>query len=152
MSTHKLKYKTKTATKEEIYLHLKECNNNFIPALDQKVSVKDYSEKIAEKAVTFEAWADNILVGLVAAYFNDSENRVGYITNVSITMNQSGKGIASELINRCMKYARQKNFKEIKLEVFKNNNKAIQLYKKLNFTSVEIKNDMVQMQQDLNNS
>ena len=58
-------YNTKTALVEDIYFHLKECNYNFIPPLDEKVNIMNYSKKIYEKAITFEAWNEKILIALI---------------------------------------------------------------------------------------
>ncbi len=151
MNISNLKYKTKTATEEEIYSHLKECNNNFSPPLDEKVNIHEYSKKLFEKSVTFEAWIDQILTGLVAAYFNDIEYHSGYITSVSLTKDYMDKGIASELLNMCINYAKQYNFKEIKLEVSKDNSQAIHLYKNYNFIAFENKDDCMLMKLELSN-
>jgi len=131
-------------------IHLEECNENFIPPLDQKVDLRDYSKKLAEKSITFEAWDGKKLIGLVAAYFNDLEQRVGFITNVSVVKDHHGKGIARALMDRCIEYAKKENFRSIKLEVSENNEGAIQLYKKLSFTPIELKDQTVKMILDLN--
>jgi len=144
-----LTYQTKTASTEEIYLHLKKCNNDFIPPLDQKVNLHEYSKKIFEKAITFEAWINKILVGLVAVYFNDVEKYFGYITNVSVLKDYKGKRIAYELMNRCIEYAKQHNFDQIILEVSSDNYEAIQLYKKFNFAAFENKNNMIGMKMQI---
>lgn len=145
MNISKIKYKTKTATEEEIYSHLKECNDNFCPQLDERVNIEEYSKKLFDRSVTFEAWVDNILIGLAAAYFNDAENHSGYITNVSITKDYMESGIASELMNMCIRYAKQYKVKEIKLEVFKDNSPAIHLYKRFGFMNFTNKDDFMLM-------
>lgn len=150
MNSSNVIYKTKTATQEEIYSHLSDCNYNFIPPLDERVNIQEYSKKIVEKSVTFEAWANTILVGFVAAYFNDIENHSGYITNVSITKSYMGLGIASKLLNLCIGYAREKNFNELKLEVNKDNAPAINFYKRLNFSAIESKSDNILMKFKIN--
>ena len=142
-------YKIKTATKEQIYLHLKQCNNDFIPPLDNKVNINEYAEKLFAQSVTFEAWEDESLAGLIAAYFNDKKNETGFITNVSVLNNHGGKGIASQLLRMCIKYAIQNNFKEVMLEVFKLNKPAINLYKKNGFTLFENKNDLLIMRHEI---
>jgi ribosomal protein S18 acetylase RimI-like enzyme len=152
MSISNAIYKTKTASKEEIFLHLEKCKDNFIPPLDQTVDLSEYAKKIADRSMTFEAWINNTLAGLVAAYFNDAENHSGYITNVSVLGNYKGKGIGYELMNRCIEFAIQNSFNQIKLEVAENNDNAIQLYKKLNFTIFEKKDKKVGMILDLRNS
>ncbi len=140
-----LKYTEGMASEQEIYSHLMKCNEDFVPHLEKKVNIQEYSRKIFGKAVTFEAWADGILAGLVAAYFNDPENRFGYITNVSRMKRYAGLGIASRLMNLCIRYARQRNFKEIRLEVHKDSSAAVSLYRKSGFVDYESKNDFLFM-------
>jgi len=144
-----LTYQIKTASAEEILIHLKSCNKDFDPPLEKKVDLRDYAEKLAERSVSFEAWNGNELVGLVAAYLNDVENKIGYITSVSVLKKYYGKGIANELMKNCINYAMQQNFEEIQLEVSQNSQGAIQLYKKFNFYQVGQEDQMVKMKLDL---
>ena len=141
----KIKFKIKNATEAEILSHLFECNDNFTPSLDEKVNIPDYSKKIFEKSVTFEAWEGHHLVGLISAYFNNVETGGGYITSVSVVKGYEGKGIASELMNSCIDYARQNKFREIILEVSEGNLSAINLYKKFNFQKYENKRNLTLM-------
>lgn len=146
MNISKIKYKTKTATEEEIYSHLKECNDSFCSHLDERVNIEEYSKKLFDNSVTFEAWVDNILIGLAAAYFNDMENHSGYITNVSVIKDYIRLGIASELMNMCIRYAKQYKVKEIKLGVYKKDNSpAIHLYKEFGFMDYKNKDDFMLM-------
>lgn len=130
--TYKVEYKIKSADKNQIMHHLEECNNSFVPLLSERVDIAEYSAKIADKAVTFEAWEKNKLVGLVAAYINKDLLTV-FITNVSVLKQYAGKGIAKQLMVHCIEYVGKNSFKNIQLEVSKNNTKAISLYKGLNF-------------------
>jgi ribosomal protein S18 acetylase RimI-like enzyme len=141
----KIKYKTKTATTKEIYSHLKECNDYFCPQLDKRVNVEEYSKKLFENSVTFEAWTNKIIIGLIAAYFNDKINNVGYITTVSLISRYTGSGIASELMDICINYAKQNYFKAINLEVHKDNTKAINLYHKFGFLDYGNKDEFILM-------
>jgi len=141
MDIENINFKIKTATEEHIFSHLMTCKDNFIPPLHKKVNIGDYSKKIADRSVTFEAWEGNRLIGLVAAYLNDKETQTGYITNVSITKEHKNKGITSELLENCIKYARENNFKEIILEIHKDNTPAINLYEKFNFLNFDSKKD-----------
>lgn len=145
MNLFNIKYQIKTANENEISAHLKECNNNFSPPLNKRVDVKEYSKKISEKAITFEAWHKKKLIGLVAAYFNDFKNQTGFITNVSVIKNYFGIGVATKLMKMCMTYAKQNNFKKITLEVEKYNNAAINLYQKFSFVYFRKKDDYILM-------
>lgn len=125
------------ATEQDIYCHLMKCNNDFIIHLQDKINIREYSKKLSEKAITFEAWSEDTLVGLVAVYFNDSHGQTGYISNVSTIDTYTGKGIASALIDLSIDYARRHEFKTISLEVEKANVLALRLYKRFQFKEVE---------------
>ncbi|MDU1323248.1 MAG: GNAT family N-acetyltransferase [Clostridium botulinum] len=142
-------YNINKSTEKNICHHLFKCDNNFIAQLSQRVDVQHFSRKIFEKSVTFEAWENGILIGLVSAYFNDVENRFGYINNVSIIKKDMGKGIANELLDMSIKYAVEHNFKEIKLEVSKNNFVAMKLYKKKGFYISKNEKDLFIMKLEL---
>ena len=137
------------ASEQDIYSHLVKCNENFTPPLNNKVNIQEYSGKIFGKAVTFEAWSGNVLVGLVASYFNDPNGQTGYITSVSTIKAYMGKGIASILINMSINYARQHSFETIILEVDKASEQVINLYKKFRFQELEEKNTSMLMKLDV---
>ncbi len=144
-------YKIKTAGFNEVFDHLQNCNENFIPKLSEKTGIAAYSKKIVENSVTFEAWAGNKLAGLIAAYFNDTKNYSGYITNVSTVKKYAGKGIASKLMKMCTGYAAEHKFSEISLEVFNKNDGAIKLYRKFGFNQTGINGDLIIMKFFLSN-
>jgi ribosomal protein S18 acetylase RimI-like enzyme len=135
-----------SASLEDITNHLVLCDRNFKPALSERGSIKEYAAKIATHAVRFEAWENNRLVGLVAAYLNDYKEGVGFITNVSVEAGYLGKGIAKQLLQNCIEYALTNEFKFIRLEVFDENIPAIQLYRKLNFLEIKHLDRFVVMQ------
>ena len=141
----RLEFKVKAAGQKEIFFHLNECNNSFVPALSEKVNLEEYAKKIAELAVTFEAWSGKVLAGLVAAYLNNQENHMGYITSVSTLNGYKGNGIAKELLNICARYAREHHFTVLELEVSNDNRPAIQLYKKCGFIESGIKEGLTRM-------
>jgi ribosomal protein S18 acetylase RimI-like enzyme len=136
MSSQELRYAINTAEENDIFIHLKECNDYFIPYLDETVNIASYSKKIFYNAVKFEVWDKEFLVGILAVYLNNLNNRIGYITNISVLNKYSRRGIASNLIKNCIKYAAKKNFKEIVLEVNNGNESAINLYRKFRFTEI----------------
>jgi ribosomal protein S18 acetylase RimI-like enzyme len=135
LSNNIILYKTNTAVTTDIILHLKTCNNEFIPKLDTRVNLEEYSQKINQNAVTFEAWNKLELIGLIAAYFN--QEKCGFISNVSVVKNHSGIGIASKLLLMCIEYAKSNKFNTLRLEVNKENNPAIYFYRKYNFIEIE---------------
>ena len=133
-------YKIKTACIEDVFIHLNWCKDDFIPNLAKTVDILSYSKKIVSNSITFEAWSDKKMVGLVAAYFNNESNKSEvYITNVSVLNENSGQGVASKLLERCFKYANENQFEYILLEVNRHNNKAIKLYERFDFDIIEYK-------------
>lgn len=134
MNTSNIIFATKTASSRQIYQHLLECDGNFVPKLSERITLEEYSDKLYCNSTTFEAWNKDTLVALVAAYFNNRVNNLGYITAVSTKKQYMGKGIASHLMRECIAYARMKNFSTLQLEVNRQSNAAISLYKKLGFS------------------
>jgi ribosomal protein S18 acetylase RimI-like enzyme len=144
-----LEYKIKTASAKDIDAHLNDCKNNFVPALDKTIDIFEYSKKIAKHSITFEAWFSGRLVGLVAAYLNDTKNKKGFITNVSTSSDFSGIGIGSHLIENCIEYAKRHDFNEISLEVNAGNKSAVKLYEKFDFTKSDAPDENIFMKRVL---
>lgn len=141
--------KTKKASTEQIAAHLDQCTDQFVPALKQRVDLSEYSRKIFEKSVTFEAWHQEGLIGLLAAYFNDPDKKFGFITSVSVLDAFVGKGIASALLKQCEHYAREHGFSALRLEVSAKNSRAIHLYRKHGFSTYEQKAGSLYMKRDI---
>lgn len=123
-------YLLNNATEFEIYNHLASCDAEFVQDLIERVDIKEYSKKIYNKAIRFEAWKNEVLIGLVAAYCNDQSTRVAYITSVSVLKDWQGKGIAAQLTRQCIEHARKLGMHCIRLEVARGNASAIGLYEK----------------------
>jgi ribosomal protein S18 acetylase RimI-like enzyme len=136
MNIRALRYEVKTASREDIRLHLLSCNDRFSPSLTGRVRIDEYACKLFEKSMTFEAWSDETLIGLVATYFNDPRGSSAYVSNVSVDIDFAGQGVATKLMKSCLRYAAQCEFTTITLEVSPNNNSAIGLYERLGFTMI----------------
>ena len=128
-----IEYLLNKASAAEIAEHLTRCDADFVPALSRRVEIKSYAQKIASKAMRFEAWSGSTLVGLVAAYCNDQEKCIAYLTSVSVLRAWTGKGIAARLVGQCVEYAKALGLRQISLEVASDNAHAITLYEKCGF-------------------
>jgi ribosomal protein S18 acetylase RimI-like enzyme len=104
-----------------------------VPTLSGRVDIETYSRKIASRAARFEAWSGGALVGLVAAYCNDLETGIAYITSVSVLREWTGRGVAANLMKRCVEYARASGMRQLSLEVARDNSPAIKLYEESGF-------------------
>ncbi len=136
MDISNLKYKIKTAPCQNIVEHLNQCVNCFNPPLNTYVEIDKYGKKIFDSATTFESWEGNKLVGLLAVYFNNTETKIGFITNVSVLKEYQGSGIATKLIKSAIDFGRKNAFIKLMLEININNTKASKLYKKHGFIVV----------------
>ena len=123
------------ASAAKIEEHLGACNDVFIPPLNGRVGIDDYARKIIDKAVRFEVWSGEVLIGLVAAYCNDIDGRAAFITSVSVLPEWQGMGLASQLVKRCISYASELGFTRIELEVDRRNAAATNLYEKHGFSA-----------------
>lgn len=123
------------ASAVQITDHLLCCDADFVPPLSGRVEIRDYAEKIASKATRFEAWSGGIPVGLVAAYCNDQENRIAYITSVSVLKEWTRKGIAAGLVGQCVEHAKVLGMRQISLAVASGNTPAIKLYENSGFVA-----------------
>lgn len=137
MNCYEIEYRIKTASYELIVEHLNRCAVCFNPPLYTYVEIEKYAKKIFDNAVTFESWDRDKLVGLVAAYFNNNETKIGFITNVSVLEEYQGSGIASKLIKNVIRFGRKNSFVKLVLELNINNTKAFQLYEKHGFVVTE---------------
>jgi ribosomal protein S18 acetylase RimI-like enzyme len=115
--------------------HLSRCDAHFVPPLSGRVEIETYSRQIASKATRFEAWSGSVLVGLVAAYCNDLETGIAYITSVSVLHEWTGRGVAADLMRRCVEYAKASGMRQISLEVARDNSPAIKLYDESGFVA-----------------
>jgi ribosomal protein S18 acetylase RimI-like enzyme len=123
------------ASAAQIADHLLCCDADFVPPLSGRVEINDYAQKIASKATRFEAWSGGTLVGLVAAYCNDHEKRVAYITSVSVLRAWTSKGIAARLLGQCVENAKASGMRQISLQVAGDNTPTIKLYEKSGFVA-----------------
>jgi len=121
------------ATEEQIADHLTRCDADFVPPLSDRVDIAVYARKIAARAVRFEAWASGELIGLVASYCNDEEGGVAFVTSVSVLKDWRGRGVASRLMERCVRHAEELGLRRVELEVDGRNARAIRLYEEKGF-------------------
>lgn len=118
--------------------HLDLCDLSFIPPLSTRVKLEDYAERLSKSARNYQAYDGEVLVGLVAAYFDSgAEKDFVFISNVSVLPDYTGLGIAKNLLFQCIEDARLEQFKSAKLSVNKVNSRALNLYQALGFSVAE---------------
>jgi GNAT superfamily N-acetyltransferase len=133
------------ASAAEVAKHLTCCDANFIPSLSSRVEINNYAQKIASKAVRFEAWSGGVLIGLAAVYCNDQDKHIAYLTSVSVLRAWTNKGIAVRLVGQCVEYAKTSGARRISLEVACYNMRAISLYEKNGFVADKVNGPFITM-------
>lgn len=132
-----------------INAHLQACDSKFIPLLSERVDLAAYSVKIATDAERFEAWSGDRLIGLVAAYLNAPEQQSIFVTNVSVTPDWHGQGVATRLFSKFIDYARDAAFVRVALKVDVRNDRARAFYRALGFGDVTVDGTEVETTLDL---
>ena len=133
------------ANQQEIADHLRTCDHQFKPALSSRVNIDDYSKKIEQHAVTFEAWLEDQLVGLVAVYRN-AELSEAFITSVSTIPSLRNMGIGYRLLSEVIEFCHLSHIPRIALEVNILASAGISLYEKIGFQQSSLaENGMMKM-------
>jgi ribosomal protein S18 acetylase RimI-like enzyme len=132
--TEEVIYRINSANAGRIAEHLRLCDAQFVPTLSARVDIGEYAQKIAGRAVQFEAWSDGSLIGLVAAYADDAIRRVAFITSVSVLSGWTGRGIGTRLMRDCIEYAKLNGMRKVRLDVAAEQTAAIRLYEKCGFS------------------
>lgn len=101
--------------------------------LSKEIEIENYADKVFKYATIFVARQDNNIIGINIVYFNDYENKRGYITYIYLNEDYRGQGLGGRLLNTAIEYGRKCGFTSIALEVRKDNNKAKLLYEKNGF-------------------
>ncbi|AKB46570.1 acetyltransferase, GNAT family [Methanosarcina sp. Kolksee] len=121
------------SSSKKIKNYFEKMCNCFIPPLNEMVDINKYANKLTYNADCFFIQNYGEDVGFLAIYTNDYSKRVAFISSISVIPEYQGTGISQKLINFSIEHSRKKAMKYIKLEVNKNNIKAMKLYRKNGF-------------------
>jgi ribosomal protein S18 acetylase RimI-like enzyme len=144
-----IEYVQDRSSLDQVLFHLLKVDTAFKPSLSERVELKSYATKLYLKAVRFEAFHTNKLVGLLAVYINES-SKDAFITNVSVLPEYQKNGIASNLLSKMETHLIKKKAESVDLEVFDSNYLAAQLYIKFGFYKVRDQNGVLTMRKWLN--
>jgi len=107
---------------------------NVFSERDRERHTELYFEKICKYACFIEALDGNQCVGFSAFYANDDITKTAYITLIAVSLSFQKMGIGKKLIDATIQKANICGMEKIRLEVDKENIKAIQLYNKNGFS------------------
>lgn len=80
-------------------------------------------------------------LGFVSFYANNMTERIAYISSIVVTGESRGIGVGSSLIRQCKMISKEHGMRRIVLRVDKNNDRAIEFYKKHHFHNNEIESE-----------
>jgi len=113
-----IRYSRGEASENAIYTYLDSVSRLFIPELTKKVpDLRGYARKIKKRAVVFEAWDNNRLIGMLAAYFNDFNSKVGFVTSLCVAEKYHSKGIAKKLLSDAIMYGQLQKFNKVSYSI-----------------------------------
>ena len=112
-------------------------------------SIDKYVEKISEKALIITISNCGNLQGFIAYYDNDNNKETAYLTMIAIEPDKQGMGYGKNLLHLSINNLKHKGFKKYKLEVLKNNIKAIDIYEEFGFRMIQENDDKIFMEKYL---
>jgi ribosomal protein S18 acetylase RimI-like enzyme len=145
----KIAYSLNRSSAAEISAHLLRADDAFEPALSSRIDIRAYAQKLHDRAIRFEAWLGEELVGLVAIYCNELDGGKAFVTSVSVWPECQGQGIAGRLMGQCIEHVRSLGFCQMELEVNQRSLPAVALYQKLGFITLRSSDNMLTMETTL---
>jgi len=100
------------------------------------LSIPQYAKKMCEKGTIAYEIRDNIVVGMVIGYTDNTINNLSYITQVFVLPEYRRSGIAGKLLDEYIAYCIEKHLDGIWLTTENYNDKAIKLYEGKGFKKV----------------
>lgn len=123
--------------KDKLYQYLTAVDKDFNPALSSKIDLKQYTERIVEKAKICCALSDeDNIMGVVVFYANDFEKQYAYIPLVSVSAEYRRQGIARKLMKYALVYIKSLNGKISVVGIHTYNQYAFDLYVKIGFKNI----------------
>ena len=126
-----LHVKMNMASAEDIELYIMKHSADFFPAFHTKNNVAEYAEKLRKLGNTYELWYNGELDALMAVYFNEQLKQI-YVPYICTAGAHYAPHVGQYLFRMIMHFSTP--FEYVRLEVRKNNLRAVTFYLKQGFT------------------
>ena len=133
MNKLNLQFNIKDLSVLEISDFFTEHDNDYFEKLSDRVDIEEYSEKLLENSVQFTLWDNTNLIGLSPCYFNNVDEKIGYISSLTIKNGFRGKKLGSEMINQIKAYALSLSFNSVVVKIHIANTISHNFYQKNGF-------------------
>ncbi|MCG9970426.1 GNAT family N-acetyltransferase [Christiangramia crocea] len=122
--------------KEDLIKLITEINLEFNGELIEE-SIEKYVNRLLGNAEVILQYSHEDLVGCIAFYGNDKKRKKGFISFIGVKKSYRDRGLGKILLDSSIAYLKNNDFRELGLEVIKNNEKALKFYHQRGFSSVE---------------
>lgn len=142
----KITIRTKSLTYIAFRDFIKSSADWFVPSLLQMPNLDDWILKMHQNGIMYYAVSDLNIISLIVIYHNKEKHLI-YIPYVSVHPDFQGNGISKDMMNYIIKDLPNNQY-NILLEVRKDNEKALKLYKKLGFYISEDRDEKLLMRKN----
>lgn len=108
--------------------------NDFAPYLhslkNEEVDKREMASKFSQRARVLVLETDCERVGFISFYCNDDKNHIAFISMIAVKPLFSKRGYGTLLLNQAISIAKLNGMKQIKLQVRKDNVKALSFTQK----------------------
>lgn len=105
------------------------------------LNLKEYVDKIHNKAKIISIQQEGKLLGFIAYYDNALDKKEAYLTMLAVDKEFQGKGYGKWLLGSSIKFLKDQGFLKYKLQVATNEIRAIHLYTSYGFKLDKKNND-----------
>lgn len=138
MEVEYITYKPREIDVNLLEVFLREADKYAIPYLSTLVNIREYAEKLAERATLFVAQDNSRIVGLSAVYVNKAPD-FSYGTYLCALKPYQDDMVGIEVLMKSIEYCRQYGSVSFRGEIRKANKPLWNFYKRLGFKIVEEK-------------
>lgn len=114
------------------YYIMSMCDRAFQISILKKDNFKDLFDKIDVNGIFLAAYHTQIM-GYAVFYANDLVKHEGFITLIAVLPEYWGQQIGNKILSECCGIARDRKMQRLRLEVRKDNKRAITFYRKNGF-------------------
>ena len=139
-------YRCQKLLYEEALILLTKAENSFNPSLSQNIpyTMEEYAKKLSKNASFVIVEENEEIIGFVA-YYTNTEGGFVYIPQIWVYDPYQRKGIGSAMIDVLLGSI-PNNIQSIRLEVRKNNQRALSFYLKKQYCVIEENEDKYLME------
>lgn len=109
------------------------CNDAFENSVFPGPNAEDYLQKWQNQAIFIAAKAGKEHLGYAIFYANNVRDKIAYISMIAVRPKYQGVHIGQRLLDECFRISKDCGMFLIRLEVRKDNQKALSLYRKNGF-------------------